>query len=83
MTDGIGTLGNEHLGFWANVLDGENEPRFSLAVETETGKPIALVARDRETLEPLMRLHIPPAAASSIGQALMLGSSMKAAEQGG
>lgn len=72
--------GNASLGFWTNVNDGHNKPTLTIAVETETGKVVALLIRDRESLETLARVHVPQGAAQAIGQALMLADSMKQQE---
>lgn len=71
---------NSSLGFWANVTDGRDNPTLTLAVETETGQPIVMKIRDSESLETLVLIHVPVFAAQSIGQALMLASSMKTEE---
>jgi hypothetical protein len=71
---------NEGLGFWGNILDGQGNPTLTIAVETETGKPVRAIIRNRETLEPMATFIVPPSVASSIGQALMLASTMKQSE---
>lgn len=66
--------------FWVNVNDGQNHESLQVKIETETGKVVALVIRDRETFEPLARLHLPETACNLIGQALMLAATAKAGE---
>ena len=71
---------NSSLSFWTGVDDGQNNPSLTVGVETETGKPVALLIRDRESLEVLARVHVPQGAAMGIGQALMLADSLKVDE---
>jgi hypothetical protein len=66
--------------FWVNVNDGQNQGTLQVKIETQTGNVVALVIRDRETFEPLARLHLPEDACNLIGQALMLASTAKAGE---
>jgi hypothetical protein len=54
---------------------------LTIAVETETGKPVVMTIRDRESLETLAKVILPsPGATTQIGQALMLADAMKMQE---
>lgn len=68
------------LSYWANILDGQGNPTLTFAVETETGRPVTLVIRDRESLSPLATFQVEVGACTQLGQALMLADTMKMKE---
>lgn len=72
---------NSAVTFWVEVNDGQNRPSFRVQVETQTGEFVALLVQDRETLETLARLHVPEDVCNTLGQALMLASTMKVGER--
>jgi len=69
------------FSFWANILDGQGDPTLTFALATETGKPISLIIRDRDSLAPLATFQVEMGAATQMGQALMLADAMKMKEE--
>ena len=72
---------NTSLGFWSNVGDFREKENLVLMVECETGKPITITVRERESRETVLVMTFPPDCASNIGQALMLASTIKSGEE--
>jgi hypothetical protein len=66
---------NRALIWWTTAESGGGQ-KLRLAVETETGKPIALKVMEHESLDTVAVINVAPSAAYELGQALMLAGTM-------